>query len=140
MSDTGLPIGIGAACASRNGDSRRADPGKLPGRPRSGQGRGPYPWKDGSEELLIDTGFTGAIALPRRLLRRLRLEFVAIDSFTLATGEMVDLPAYTGMARIGRRRVRTWFIPGDRLIGMDFLRSVYSRLVLDFETDSVTLQ
>lgn len=96
--------------------------------------------KTGPEELLIDTGFTGAIAVPRRLLRRLRLEFVAIDSFTLATGQTVDLPAYTGMVRIGGRQVRTWFIPGDFLIGMDFLRSVYSRVVLDFQTDSVTLQ
>ncbi len=94
----------------------------------------------GSVELLTDTGFTGAIALPPRLLKRLRLEFVAVDSFTLATGEIVDLPAYAGTVRIGRRRFRTWFIPGDFLIGMDFLRSVYSKVVLDFDTDSVTLQ
>lgn len=96
--------------------------------------------KTGPEEMLIDTGFTGAIALPRRLLRRLRLDFIAVDSFTLATGQMVDLPAYTGMVRIGRREVRTWFIPGDFLVGMDFLRSISSRVVIDFETDSVTLQ
>ncbi len=96
--------------------------------------------KTGPEKLLIDTGFTGAIALPRRLLKRLRLEFVAFDSFTLATGQIVDLPAYTGMVTIGRWEVRTWFIPGDLLIGMDFLRSVYSKVVLDFEMDSVTLQ
>ena len=94
----------------------------------------------GPEELLVDTGFTGAIALPARLLSRLRLTFIAVDTFTLATGEAVDLPAYAGVVRIGRRRVRTWFIPGDLLIGTDFLRSVCSQLSLDFEADSVTLQ
>jgi len=57
--------------------------------------------RTGPEELLVDTGFTGAIALPRRLLRRLRLEFIAIDSFTLATGEAVDLPAYAGVVGVG---------------------------------------
>ncbi len=31
---------------------------------------------------MVDTGFTGAIALPGRLLKRLNLHFVAIDTFT----------------------------------------------------------
>lgn len=94
----------------------------------------------GPEALLIDTGFTGGIALPPRLLRRLHLGFVAVDTFTLATGEAVDLPAYTGIVTIGRRRVRTWFIPGNLMSGMDLLRSMCSQLLLDFETGLVTFQ
>lgn len=57
--------------------------------------------RTGPEELVVDTGFTGAIALPRPLLKRLALRFVATDSFTLAPGEAVDLPAYMGMVQSG---------------------------------------
>lgn len=37
--------------------------------------------RTGLEQLVVDTGFAGAIALPCRLLRRLALEFVATDTF-----------------------------------------------------------
>jgi len=95
--------------------------------------------RTGPLELVIDTGFSGAIALPHPLLKRLALQFIATDSFTLATGEVIDLPAYAGMVQIGPRRIRTWFIPGDHLIGIDSLRSAFSRMTLDFDRDLVTL-
>lgn len=63
--------------------------------------------RTGPLELVLDTGFSGAIALPHPLLKRLALQFIATDSFTLATGEVIDLPAYAGLVQIGPRRIRT---------------------------------
>lgn len=89
--------------------------------------------------LIVDTGFTGALAVPEQIARRWRLDFVGVEPFALATGEIVDLPVYLGTARLGRRKIDTWFIIGDALVGMEFLQQTCSQVVLDFHRRSVEL-
>ncbi|MFQ6121204.1 MAG: hypothetical protein ACE5KE_15110 [Methanosarcinales archaeon] len=38
--------------------------------------------------LLLDTGFSGGIALPQEILDEIDVEFFGYDTFTLATGEI----------------------------------------------------
>jgi predicted aspartyl protease len=93
----------------------------------------------GDVALVVDTGFTGSIALPLAVARQLDRRFVAIDTYTLATGLDVELPMYTASIQIGTHRLDTWFIVGDALVGMEFLEQVCSHVRVDFEARSVEL-
>jgi len=95
--------------------------------------------KKGDLSLTVDTGFSGGVALPTNLLKNLHLEMAFYDTFKLATGEIVELPVFTGEVTIGRKEVETWFIPGDYLLGMEFLSSAGSVLFLDFAKNKVSL-
>jgi len=109
----------------------------IQGRARAGVfhlgGRGPVP-------LVIDTGFTGAFAVPEAIARSLDLEFAGFDTFTLATGQEVELPVFVGTVVLRGRRVKTWFILGEGLVGMEFLEEACSDLRVDFESQVVTLR
>lgn len=89
--------------------------------------------------LVVDTGFAGSLAIPGTIARQLRLEFLALASFTLATGVPVELPTYAAVVRIGSRLVRTWCIVGDALIGMEFLQQLCSLVRVDLDARSVEL-
>jgi predicted aspartyl protease len=93
----------------------------------------------GDVALVIDTGFTGSLALPLAVARRLKRTFVAVDTYTLATGIELELPMYLGSVEIGPQHVNTWFIVGDALIGMEFLEQTCSHAHVDFESQSVEL-
>lgn len=69
----------------------------------------------------------------------MRVELVFYDTFQLATGEIVDLPVFLGKVIIENYEVETWFIPGDYLLGMEFLASIGSLLLFDFEKEEVRL-
>lgn len=89
--------------------------------------------------LTVDTGFSGAIALPQSILEKMDLEFTGYDVFSLATGQIVELPVFTGQVLIGGRVFETWFIPGEYLVGMEFLSTIAKQLSLDFERASVEI-
>jgi predicted aspartyl protease len=93
----------------------------------------------GTVRLVVATGFAGALALPERLARELRGEFIARGKFILATGHPVDLPMFTATAQIGGRRVNTWFIAGDALIGMEFLQDACSAVSIDLDARTIDL-
>jgi len=93
----------------------------------------------GDVALVIDTGFSGSIALPPSIARRLKRTFVAVDTYALATGIEIELPMYLGSVQIGPRRVDTWFIVGDALIGMEFLQRACSSLHVDLDAAVVEL-
>lgn len=61
----------------------------------------------GPQRFILDTGFTGAMAVPEEMLSSLDVEHIGYDTFTLATGQEVELPVFLGEVRIGRRRVHT---------------------------------
>jgi len=94
----------------------------------------------GDSSLTVDTGFSGGIALPIKIIEKIGLELVDIDTFRLATGEIVELPVFLGKVIIKDFEIETWFIPGDSLIGMEFLSSVGSLLSLDFEDSTIKLR
>ncbi|MDZ7289728.1 MAG: hypothetical protein ONB44_07130 [candidate division KSB1 bacterium] len=89
--------------------------------------------------MTVDTGFSGGIALPLKLIKRVGLEPVVYDRFRLGTGKVVDLPVFLGKVIIKNRTIETWFIPGDYLIGMEFLYAAGSGLAFDFKRNTVRL-
>jgi predicted aspartyl protease len=93
----------------------------------------------GDVAFVIDTGFTGSIAVPPAVARRLHRTFVAVDTYTLATGLDIELPMYIGSMQIGAHRLDTWFIVGDALVGMEFLEQVCSHVRLDLDVGVVEL-
>ena len=93
----------------------------------------------GEFPLTVDTGFSGGIALPEEILEKMGIEFIGYEAFSLATGDIVELPMYLGKVIIGKDEIKTWFIPGDLLLGMEFLSSRWSVLSLNFEDGTVTL-
>jgi predicted aspartyl protease len=89
--------------------------------------------------LTVDTGFSGGIALPQKILNKMKIEFFGYDTFTLATGEVTELPMFLGKVIVGTHEIKTWFIPGDSLLGMEFLSATGSLLLLNFKNQTVQL-
>lgn len=85
----------------------------------------------GSIAFVVDTGFTGGISVTEGILRRLNLDFIGFDTFTLATGDEVELPMFLGEASVRGRRIETWFVLGENLLGMEFLASAFDHLQVD---------
>lgn len=95
--------------------------------------------ENGNFTMTVDSGFTGGIALPRMLIKRIGLKPIVYDRFRLATGEVVELPVYFGKVIIRDTAIETGFIPGDHLIGMEFLFSAGSTLTFGFKKNAVRL-
>ena len=93
----------------------------------------------GDFSLTVDTGFSGAIALPEEILDMMDVELIDFGIFRLATGEEVELPVFWGKVMVGGYEIETWFIPGDSLLGMEFFSLAGSYLSLDFEKEEVKL-
>lgn len=94
---------------------------------------------DGNLPMTVDTGFSGGIALPLKLIKRIGLEPVVYDRFRLGTGKVVDLPVFLGRVLLKNKTIETWFIPGDSLIGMEFLYSVGSDLTFNLKKKTLRL-
>lgn len=95
--------------------------------------------EDGDFPLTVDTGFSGGIALRKEILEKMRVEFFGYNTFTLATGDIVEIPMHLGKVSVGKDEIETWFIPGDLLLGMEFLSSIGAVLSLNFEDQTVRL-
>jgi len=93
----------------------------------------------GTLALTVDTGFSGAIALPEPVLDEMKIELADYGIFRLATGEEVELPVFWGTVAVREEKLETWFIPGDSLLGMEFLSLAGSLLVVDFRKQIVKL-
>jgi predicted aspartyl protease len=96
--------------------------------------------EEGNILITVDTGFSGGIALPQEMLNEMDAEFIGYDTFTLATGEVVELPMFLGKVVIKAQELETWFIPGDLLVGMEFLSTAGKVLTLNFEEAIVELR
>lgn len=90
-------------------------------------------------KFVVDTGFTGGVSVSDDILDLLSLDFVGFEMFRLASGEIVDLPVYLGGVEVFGRKTKTWFIPGEPLLGMEFLSVVGNSLALDFKASTVEL-
>ena len=93
----------------------------------------------GGRSLIVDTGFSGGIALPTELLAKMDLVHEDYGWFMMGTGEAVQLPVFRGRVMLGAEEFETWFIPGDSLIGMEFLPLLGTRLEFDLERGEVDL-
>lgn len=89
--------------------------------------------------LVVDTGFTGSVALQQELIDQLGLRVAAETTFLLANGQKVLLPVYLGQVRLGENSLDTWFVPGENLLGMELLAQLGRELILKFSDDKVVL-
>ncbi len=94
---------------------------------------------DGDYSLTVDTGFSGGIALPEEILNIMNVKLIDFENFRLATGDEIELPVFWGKVIIKYNEIETWFVPGDSLLGMEFLSSAGSLLSFDFEKKEVKL-
>jgi predicted aspartyl protease len=88
--------------------------------------------------MILDSGFTGSIAISEEWANRLQLRYAGIQPFELANGQVVELPTYLGFVRIGR--VETLFefiITGETLLGMEFFERLGARIVMDCRAGKV---
>lgn len=95
--------------------------------------------ESGNIEMTIDSGFSGGIALPHDILQALDKKRMGYDFFTLATGERVKLPTYRGTVIVNQKEIAASIIPGDKLIGMEFLSSVGTILSFHLKHQTVRL-
>jgi len=77
-------------------------------------------------QALLDTGFSGAIALPTAIGCEIGLESVGDASVVVASGETVAVPIFIGTVEIGDDRVECIFIilsgSDEVLLGMEVIR------------------
>ena len=73
--------------------------------------------------MVIDSGFTGSVAIPEEWGERLDLSYAGIQSFALANGQPVEFPTYLGVVRIGQTEALFEFIvTGKRYWEWNFSR------------------
>ena len=95
----------------------------------------------GREHMILDSGFTGSIAVSEEWANRLDLRYAGIQPFELATGQVVELPTYLGFVRFGR--VETLFefiVTGETLVGMEFFERLKARIVMDCRGGTVRIE
>lgn len=80
------------------------------------------------------------MALPARILKRLKLTRVGRVDYKLANGNIVTLDQWLSKVRIGKREEEALFIMGDSLLGMDIMEDVGRKLILDFARQTVRLE
>ena len=51
----------------------------------------------GREHMILDSGFTGSIAISEEWANRLDLRYAGIQPFELANGQIVEFPTYLGI-------------------------------------------
>lgn len=86
----------------------------------------------GREHMILDSGFTGSIAISEEWANRLDLRYAGIQSFELANRQIVEFPTYLGFVRFGRVEALFEFIvTGEMLLGMEFFERLRARIVVD---------
>ena len=90
-------------------------------------------------QLCVDTGFTGDLALPAKILKRLKLRRVGRIDYQLANGAIITMDQWLGKVLLERREYECFFLKGDWLLGMDFMQEVGQTLVLNLIRGEVKL-
>lgn len=86
----------------------------------------------GRAHMILDSGFTGSVAIPEEWANRLDLRYAGIQPFELANGQIVEFPTYLGFVRFGRVEALFEFIvTGETLLGMEFFERLRARIVMD---------
>lgn len=90
-------------------------------------------------EVILDTGFTGHLTLPRDAIRRLGLTYGGRRTVILANGELRGVDAYTAVVSWGgeHRHVVVLESISESLAGMSLLQGY--RVTLDVRADGDVL-
>lgn len=95
---------------------------------------------DVTVECVVDTGFSGAMMLPREIIERSSIPIIGKETFQLVSGRSIIASlALIEIDWLGKQQlVRVVISDGsDALIGAELLDG--NRLVVDYITDQVTL-
>ena len=92
----------------------------------------------GPEHMILDSGFTGSIAISEEWANRLDLRYAGIQPFQLANGQIVEFPTYLGFVRFGRvEALFEFLVTGETLLGMEFFARLSARIVMDCRAGKV---
>ena len=95
----------------------------------------------GREHMILDSGFTGSIAISEEWANRLELRYAGIQPFELATGQIVEFPTYLGFVRLGRVEALFEFIvTGETLLVMEFFERLRARIVMDCRGGTIRIE
>lgn len=95
---------------------------------------------DVTVECVVDTGFTGALMLPREIIERSSVPIIGKETFQLVSGRFIVASlALVEIDLLAQRRiVRAVISDGvDALIGAELMDG--NRLLIDYVRDEVTL-
>lgn len=90
--------------------------------------------------VCVDTGFTGGFSLPETLLARLELDFLGYEPYILANRQRVEVPTFAGFVIVGRMSFEARFIPGQPLMGVEFMEAAFRTLRIDFRAGALVLR
>ena len=94
----------------------------------------------GRDYVILDSGFTGSVAIPEEWADHLDLRYAGIQTFALANGQIVEFPTYLGEIRVGQAvGLFEIVITGEPLLGMEFLDRLKARVVMDCRTKTVLI-
>jgi len=95
----------------------------------------------GREHMILDSGFTGSIAISEEWANRLDLRYAGIQPFELANGQIVEFPTYLGIVRLVRVEALFEFIvTGETLLGMEFFDRLRAKIVMDCRDGKVQVE
>jgi len=96
-------------------------------------------WK--SVHCLIDTGFSGGLALPENLLANFKQKPIAYQEYELADGSLVNFSIYKTKIKYKQtqKEITLFFTKSNEgLAGIEFLTGF--KLTLDLKRSSITLE
>ena len=94
----------------------------------------------GRDHMIFDSGFTGSVAIPEEWADRLDLRYAGIQPFELANGQVVEFPTYLGVVRLGQTEgLFEIIVTGEALLGMEFFGRLRARIIIDCETEKVSI-
>jgi predicted aspartyl protease len=94
----------------------------------------------GRDYLVLDSGFTGSVAIPEEWAERLDLRYAGIQTFALANGQIVEFPTYLGIIRFGQaEELFEVIVTGEALLGMEFLQRLKARVILDCKVGTLSI-
>jgi predicted aspartyl protease len=94
----------------------------------------------GRDYMILDSGFTGSVAIPEEWANRLELPYAGIQTFELANGQIVEFPTYLGDVRLGQAAgLFEIIVTGEALLGMEFLERLKARAAIDCKTRKVLI-
>lgn len=93
-------------------------------------------------DFLIDTGFSGGLAIPRNVKDKFNFPLISRANWELADGSEIELDVYLAKIKIKGRKngeISAIFSDGkEGLVGIEFLRG--RRFVLDLKRLTVSLE
>ena len=90
--------------------------------------------------LVLDSGFTGSVAIPEEWADRPDLRYAGVQTFALANGQIVEFPTYLGIVRFGQAEgIFEVIVTGEALLGMEFLQRLKARAVIDCKARTVSI-